>query len=366
MPLSRRDFCGVLGSAMLVPSGTVADRRAAPLPIRPSAPLRLDSNENPYGPPPAAREAIIQAIADGGRYPSSRDLVVALAAASGVPEANILLTVGATEGLYLAARAFTQPDAGLITAAPSYAAIATATEQLAHPVTRVPIRPDGGLDLAAMAERARGAGLVYLCNPNNPTGVLTPAAEVASFITRVGAASPRTTIVVGEVYHEYIDDSRYASVAPAVLTNPRILVSRTLSKLYGLAGLRLGYLIGHQDTLTRLTPLRVPIGANSLGVAAAVAALGDQREVARQRQLNRQGREQAEKFFRERNWRFYPAAANYLLVDVKRDIRTFRTACEEKGLLIGRHYPPADTWMRLTIGTPEEMRGAFAILETVL
>jgi histidinol-phosphate aminotransferase len=366
MDLSRRSFCGLLGSAMLVPSGTFADRRAAPPPIRPSAPLRLDSNENPYGPPPAAREAIMKAVADGGRYPSSRDLVAAIATANSVPEANVLLTVGATEGLYLAARAFTRPNAGLVTAAPSYAAIATATELLGNPVTRIPIRPDGGLDLEAMAERARGAGLVYLCNPNNPTGVLTPAPDVAAFMSRVGAASPETTIVVGEVYHEYIDDPRYASVVPSALSNPRVLVSRTLSKLYGLAGLRLGYLIGHQETLARLMPLRVSLGANSLGIAAGVAALGDQREVARQRQLNREGRKAAEEFFRDRDWRFYPAAANYLFVDVKRDIRAFRTACEEKGLLIGRHYPPADTWMRLTIGTPEEMRGAFAILETVL
>ena len=352
---------------MLVPSWRPDDRSLVPPSRHPAVPpIRLDSNENPYGPPPAAREAIVQAIADGGRYPSSRDLVGAIATANQVPEANVLLTVGATEGLYISARAFTRPDAGLVTAAPSYAAIATATEQLGHPVTRVPILPDGGLDLEAMAERARGAGLVYLCNPNNPTGVLTPAAEVAAFITRVGDVSPETTIVVGEVYHEYIDHPAYASVAPQALTNPRILVSRTLSKLYGLAGLRLGYLIGHQETLAKLLPLRVPIGANSLGIAAAVAALSDRRELARQRQLNRQGRELAEKFFRERNWRFYPAAANYLFVDVKRDIRAFRTVCEEKGLLIGRHYPPADTWMRLTIGTPEEMQGAFEILGTVL
>lgn len=367
MTLTRRDFCGLLGAATLAHRTGFATERVGLSAVWPSdRPIRLDSNENPYGPPPAAREAILNAIADGGRYPSSQTLVAAIAAANRVPEANVLLTVGATEGLYLAARAFTRPDAGLVTAAPTYAAIATATEGLGHPVTRVPILPDGGLDLETMAERARGAGLVYLCNPNNPTGVLTRAAEVAGFIARVGAASPEATVVVGEVYHEYIDNPAYASVAAASLTNPRILVSRTLSKLYGLAGLRLGYLIGHQDTLAKLMPLRVPLGANSLGIAAAVAALSDQREVARQRRLNREGREVAEKFFRDRHWRFHPAAANYLFVDVKRDIRAFRTACEEKGLLVGRHYPPADTWMRLTIGTPEEMRRAFAIFETVL
>jgi histidinol-phosphate aminotransferase len=368
MTITRRDFCGLLGATMLVPPELSRPQsgHTVPLPIRPSAPLRLDSNENPYGPSPAAREAIAKALADGGRYPSTGDLLSAVATANGVPEANVLLTVGATEGLYLAAKAFTRTDAPLVTAAPTYAAIATATEQLGHPVIRVPVRADGGLDLAGMAERARGAGLVFVCNPNNPTGVLTPAAELKAFIAALGAASPDATIVVGEVYHEYIDAPDYASVAPAALTNPRILVSRTFSKLYGLAGLRLGYLIGHEETLRKVMVHRVPLGANSLGIAAAIAALGDQTEVARQRRLNREGREAAERFFRDRNWRFYPAAANYLFVDVKRDIRNFRATCEEKGLLIGRYYPPADTWMRLTIGTPEEMRGAFAILRTVL
>jgi histidinol-phosphate aminotransferase len=309
---------------------------------------------------------MMKAMADGGRYPSTGALVTAIAAASGVPEANVLLTVGATEGLYIAARAFTRPDAGLVTAAPSYAAIATATVQLGNPVVRVPIRADGALDLGSMAERARGAGLVYVCNPNNPTGVLTSAAELQGFVSRLATVAPEATIVVGEVYHEYIDAPGYATLAPDALRNPRILVSRTFSKLHGLAGLRLGYLIGHEETLAKVARHRVPLGANNAAIAAAIAALDDRAGLARQRRLNREGRESAERFFRERGWRFYPAAANYLFVDVKRDIRAFRAACEDKGLLIGRHYPPADTWMRLTIGTPEEMRGAFEILATVL
>ena len=363
MPLSRRDFCGLLGATMLAPTAYSSDRHLV-LPSRPSAvpPIRLDSNENPYGPSPAARAAMIKAMGDGGRYPSTGDLVAAIAAANGVPAANVLLTVGATEGLYIAAKAFTRPNASLVTAAPSYAAIATATEQLGNPVIRVPIRTDGALDLDTMAERARGAGLVFICNPNNPTGVLTSAAHLQGLIARVNATSPETTILVGEVYHEYIDAPNYASMAPAAIANPRILVSRTFSKLYGVAGMRLGYLIGQEETLRKVSLHRVPLGANSAAIAAAIAVLGDPAEQERQRRLNREGKESAERFFRDRGWRFYPAAANYLFVDVKRDIRAFRTACEEKGLLIGRHYPPADTWMRLTIGTPEEMRGALEIL----
>jgi histidinol-phosphate aminotransferase len=362
MFLSRRDFCEIVGAtAALSPRFSAIEATPAN-----DLPIRLDSNENPYGPSPAARAAILNSLADGGRYPSTRELVAAIAVANSVPEANVLLTVGATEGLYIAAKAFTRPDAPLVTAAPSYAAIATATEQLGNPVIRVPTHADGALDLDSMAERARGAGLVFVCNPNNPTGVLTPATELRSFISKVSSTSADTTIVVGEVYHEYIDAPGYATVAPDALRNPRILVSRTFSKLYGLAGMRLGYLIGQEETLRKVAAHRVPLGANSAAIAAAIAVLGDSAELARQRRLNREGRATAERFFRDRGWRFYPASANYLFVDVRRDITAFRTTCQEKGLLIGRHYPPADQWARITIGTPDEMRRAFEILEAVL
>jgi len=360
MALTRRSFCGVLGAtlpAVALDSASLAVD---------DGPIRIDNNENPYGPSPAARAAIAKAVAEGGRYPSSQQLVAAIARVEGIPESSVLLTVGATEALLVVAKAFTGPAAGLVTAAPSYPAIATATELLGHPVTRIPIRADGALDLDQMADRARGSGVVYLCNPNNPTGVLVPAAAIGDFVATLGAVAPAATVVIGEAYHEYLDASSYQSAGSLAMANPRVLITRTFSKLYGLAGLRLGYLIGREETLKEVGRHRVPIGANGVGIAAATAVLADSAERLRQRRLNREGRQVAERFFAERGWRYYPGEANYLFVDVRRDIASFRAACEAEGLLIGRPYPPADTWAMITIGTPADMRRAFAVLETVL
>lgn len=364
MSISRRDFCSLVGAG--VPATMVGSGDPTRLGSAPDGPIRLDSNENPYGPSPAARAAFAKALIDGGRYPGTQPLTESIARVAGAADANVLVTVGATEALTICARAFTDPGKPLVTAAPTYSAIASATESLGHPVVRVPIRPDGPLDLDQMADRAKGAGVVYLCNPNNPTGVLIPSATIAQFITRVNAESPETVMVFGEAYHEYLDQAEYRSAAAEALANPRVVVTRTFSKLYGLAGIRLGYLLGHQSTIQRLAPLRVPIGANGPGIAAAIAALGDQPELFRQRRLNTEGRVAAERFFAERGWRAYPASANYLFIDIKRDLVAFRAACQAEGLLIGRLYPPAETWARLTIGTPNEMRRGLAILDRLL
>ncbi|MFN0179995.1 MAG: pyridoxal phosphate-dependent aminotransferase [Gemmatimonadales bacterium] len=364
MPLDRRDFCALLGAGL--PASMIGSEAGREPSQPPDTPIRLDSNENPYGPSAAARAAFSRALADGGRYPSGQALTAAIATAVGGAESNVLVTVGATEALGICAQTYTSPTAPLVTAAPTYAAIATATEALGHPVIRVPIAPDGGLDLERMAERARGAGAVYLCNPNNPTGVLRPATAIGGFIERVTAASRETVVVIGEAYHEYLDDPGYRSAVLEAINHPRVLVTRTFSKLYGLAGVRLGYLVGHADTIRRVAARRVPLGANGPGMAAALAALADEPERLRQRRLNRAGREEAERFFRERGWRFHSAAANYLFIDVKREITAFRALCQARGLLIGRYYPPADTWARLTIGSPAEMRRAYPILDAVL
>jgi histidinol-phosphate aminotransferase len=332
----------------------------------PADPIHLDNNENPYGPFPSARNAVRDALAEGGRYPGSAAAMDAIARTNGIQPAQLMLTVGATEGLAMCAAAYTRPDAPLVTAAPTYAAIATATEALGHPVIRVPILADGGLDLGAMAERARGAGLVYLCNPNNPSGTLRTAREIEAFIADVQSRSPRTAIVIGEAYHEYIEAAGYATAVPAALARPHVIVNRTFSKLYGLAGFRLGYLIAQEQTLQPLARHRVSIGANALALAAAAASVIDADERARQLRLNRESRELAVQYFARRRIPIYPPSANYVFADVKRDSAALRATCMEKGLLVGRQYAPATMWMRLTIGTPEDMQRAFAILDGIL
>ena len=359
MTVSRRDFCQQLGA--IVPTTAFLARGPG---INLAGPIRLDSNENPYGPSPAARTAMLRALGEGHRYPGADvpNLVAEIAKLNGVAPANVLLTVGATEGLQLCARAFTSREAGLVTAAPSYEAIATATERLGNPVARVRVLDDGRLDLGAMAARAASGALVYVCNPNNPTGVSIPAARLRAFVASV----PERTVLVGEAYHEYVETPGYESLAADAVRNPRLLVSRTFSKLYALAGLRIGYLIGADTTLRTLAASRVNLGANAAAVAGATAALLDADERTRQRRLTREGRVVAQEFFTKRGFRVLPGEANYLFVDIRRDLPTFRAACEARGLLVGRLYAPANTWMRLTIGTPDEMQRAFAVLDSLL
>ncbi|MDQ6829343.1 MAG: aminotransferase class I/II-fold pyridoxal phosphate-dependent enzyme [Gemmatimonadota bacterium] len=371
MSLSRRAFCRTIGAVAPLSFLDASVAMPAIGPGRPSPSdglIHLDNNENPYGPSPAARATAAQAIAEGGRYPGDAvtTLIAKIAAANAVAPDNVLLTVGATEALIICAKAFTRPDGHLVTAAPSYATIASATERIGNKVVRVPIRADGALDLDAMVAQARGAGLVYICNPNNPTGMIAPAQAIRDLVARVGEVVPTAIILIGEAYHEYIDVPAYASAAPDTTLNARLLVSRTFSKLYGLAGLRLGYVIGLPEPLQKLTAHRVGLGANIVAVAAATAALGDDAERLRQRRLTKEGRERTLRFFKERGWRTYPAEANYVFADVRRDIGAFRAACQAQGVLIGRAYPPTDTWARITIGTPDEMDRALPILERVL
>ena len=372
MAISRRTFCRDVSAS--VPAALLGTRLSA-LPTehvltarRAVDPIRLDSNENPYGPSPAARAAIVDAMSHGGRYPGPavQALVESLAKVNGVAPGNVMLTVGSTEALAMCARAYTRADAPLVTAAPTYDSVAAAAERLGNRAIRVPIAAGGSVDLDAMAARSTGAGLVYVCNPNNPTGVSVSGAALREFVGRLATRSPKTTVLVGEAYHEYMETPSYESMAGETLRNPRLLVTRTFSKLYGLAGMRIGYLIGDESTLRELSAFRVGLGANFAAVAAAGAALADDGERVRQRRLNREGRVAAEQFFSQRGWRTYPGEANYLFVEIRRDVAPFRAACEAKGLLIGRPYPPATTWARITIGTPDEMGRALGILEDAL
>lgn len=364
MTLSRRDFCQLVSAGAALPHAiSWPELQARPAATEPSL-IRLDSNENPYGPSPAARRAMIDALPDAGRYPETGPLIAAIARANGVAEANVLLTVGATEGLCITAREFTAADRALITTAPGYSAIGTATETLGHPVIRVPLASDGGVDLDAMISQAKGAGLLFLCNPNNPTGTLLPGPTVREALSRVTALG--AAVIVGEAYHEYVETPGYESAVAAALENPFVVVNRTFSKLYGLAGMRLGYLIAQEATLNRLRRHRVPLGANHLALSAAMAAVNAPSEVIRLRSLNTAGRKAAERFFREQGRRYYQAHANFLFVETHRDINELRAACRARGLLIGYPYPPANDWARITIGTPDEMRRGLPILEEVL
>jgi histidinol-phosphate aminotransferase len=383
MPVSRRSFVKVLGAggagmlavptlpfvsarghealAAALESGGVAEAVAA-------GAIRLDSNENPRGPFPSVVDAVRRALADAARYPYqvSTDLRAAIAAAHGVEPRNVLAGCGSGETLRVAVDAFCAADRPLVSAAPTYEGPANRATAMGIPVRAPRVGADLGLDLDAMAAAARGAGMVFLCNPNNPTGTVLGASAVRDFVERV-MREGEATVVVDEAYHEYCEHPDYASALPLALANPRVVVVRTFSKAYGLAGLRVGYAVAHADTIARMQRHRLANGVNVLGGAAAIAALAaDRRELDRERALNREGREMATRFFRDAGFVVTPSQANFVLLDARRDVKAVQAAAKAKGVLVGRPFPPLDTHLRVSVGTADEMRAALPLLGEAL
>jgi len=386
MPVSRRSFLGALspGTAAFSPTFVAARGREAftaegasaatgpAASAAPAATILLDSNENPLGPGPAAMEALTQAFADAGRYPtnarpSSADLRSTIARRLSVPPENVALGAGSWELLRAAVRLFASSSRHLVTAAPSFEQPEKMAEQLGIGVRRVPVDKDGRIDLEKMAEAARWAGLVFLCNPNNPTSTLHPARAVADFVARVRRESPDTAILIDEAYHDYVTDPGYATALPLALEHPNVFVTRTLSKAYGLAGMRIGYAVGQPRTIEGFARWAITFNTNSLAVAAAVASLDDPAHIQAEKARNAEARAFATRFFQDLGFRVMDSQGNFLFVDIGRSAREFKEACARRGILVGREFPPLEkTHARVSVGTLDEMQRAGVVIAEVL
>jgi len=373
--LTRRSFVHTLGagtaSSLLAPylsfhgleTGGDVDGRWA------DAAIRLDRNENPNGPAKEALDGIVAALGQASRYPDDiliQTLTRALADANGVAEHNIVLTCGSTDVIRSAVYAFTTPTRALVAAVPTFESPAQDAQRIGSPVRAVPVTADLELDLAAMAEAARGAGLVYLCNPNNPTATVRGADDIRSCIARILGDTPDATILIDEAYHEYVDDPHYATMIPLALENPRVVVSRTFSKVFGMAGLRVGFAVARPETIEAIRRQRLAVGVNRLGAAAAMASLGLKSHVEREHTLNRDAREFTRRELASVGYPCGPSHANFIMVDVRRDAAEFRDACRAQGVLVGRPFPPLTTHARISIGTMDEMHRAVDVVRRVL
>jgi histidinol-phosphate aminotransferase len=330
--------------------------------------LRLDSNENPVGPSPAALDAVRASFVELGRYPygPARELPGAIAAELGVPRENVLTGCGSGEILRLAVQAYTSPTRALVTASPTFESPAHMARVLGHPLHEVPVDAALRLDLAAMEARAVGAGLVFLCNPNNPTGTAYPARTVADFIARLAKASPDTHVLVDEAYHDYAGEDGYGSVMALALEQPRLVVSRTFSKAYGMAGLRVGFAVGQRDTIDRMARWKLPNGVNLAAAHAAAAAIADGAFLARERRRHAEALAFTRRGLEAAGLAVPESHANFVFVDIERDIDEFRAACRERGVAIGRPFPPLMSHARISIGTLDEMRQAMDVFRRVL
>ena len=336
----------------------------------------LASNENPLGPGRVVLNAVQAAFGEGGRRPgrysgSSRDLIDAIAKKQKVKPENVVLGCGSTQILRSATHLFTAKDKPLVGTIPTYEECAGYAEMMGHPVRPVALDAEFKLDLDKLADAARGAGLVFYCNPNNPTATYVGARATRDFIARVNRESPDTTILVDEAYFYYVTDPDHDTHIPVAVENPRVLVARTFSKAYGMAGLRMGYAIGHPETIKKMADWDGGSGTSSLNVLALHAGIAaiqqDESFTANERARNKDVRDFTMTWFADRGMKPTDAQANFMFVNIGRPAKELRDACRAKGVLVARDFPPFEkTHCRLSFGTMDEMKKAVSVFEQVL
>jgi histidinol-phosphate aminotransferase len=360
--LSRRRFNSSLGAALGAAVVRPPASGAAAAEGVGSSVIDLSSNENPYGPSPEALEAMTRSQAVASRYPdaSERETIEAIARHHGVSPDRIVLGCGSSEVLRLCDASFLGPGRTVVAAEPTFEAVLHyAKVTKAEPVT-VPLTADFRHDLQGLARACDArAGLVYVCNPNNPTGTIVRGDELLAFLAKV---PPATAVVVDEAYHHFVEDPAYRSAVEMVDRFPNVVVTRTFSKIYGMAGMRLGYAVASPENAELLRGHASWSNANAAVLAAARTSLADEGLVARQRErLNGTRRWLSAELARDGR-RTIPSETNFLMIDAGADVKPLIAAFEAKGIRVGRRFGALPTWLRVTIGTPEETRaflGAF-------
>ena len=337
----------------------------------------IASNENPVGPGKAVLDSLRTLLEGGarpGRYSNqSGQLTEAICAHFKVKPENVLLSEGSTEILRAATQVFTSKTKALVGTIPTYEECAGYAELLGHPVKGVSLDSAFKLDVDKMAAAAKGAGLVFYCNPNNPTATYVGAKATRAFLAKVNSTSPETTVLVDEAYFDYVTDPDHETHIPIAVENPRVIVARTFSKAYGMAGLRQGYAIAHPETIKKMRQWVGSSGTGSLnvfGMAAATASIQQDADGAfskNERMRNKAVRDMVSKWFNDRGMKPTDAQANFMFVNIGTPARAFRDACRAKGVIVARDFPPFEkTHARISLGTMEEMTKAVQVFGEVL
>jgi histidinol-phosphate aminotransferase len=391
MSVSRRGFLQGLGvgrtshaSAFIAARGheefvAEAMQQGRPLARPPLPPgvqaIRISSNENPLGPGKAAIDAILGRFPEANRYPFNStpldaDLEILLAKLNAAKRENVVLGVGSQELLKNSARVFMSPTKHLVIPSPTYGDPAGfAQNVLKYTVKSAPVTEKTlKTDLAALLPHVKGAGLVYICNPNNPTSTINSAQEIKDFIAEVKKTSPTTAILIDEAYCDYAGEG-FQTAIPVALATPGVLVARTFSKAYGMAGVRIGYAIGDAATVKKMSAYKMPYNVNTFGVAAAIASLKDPQHIKEEAVRNKAVRDFTVKALADLGYTSADSQTNFIFTDIGKTMTAaaFRDACAAKGIMVGRDFPPLEkTWARISLGTMEEMQKATDVFRSVL
>jgi histidinol-phosphate aminotransferase len=354
--IPRRKFAHLLaaGAAAAVVRPAISFARQPEHATGTAGIVRLSANENPYGPSLKAHRAMQNSFDVCCRYPDEANdvLIQRLAKLNGVSRDQIVLGDGSSEILKLSAETFTGPSQGkLVAADPTFEAILEYAKANGAEVVKVPLTSSFVHDLPKMSGAAKG-GLIYICNPNNPTASITPKNDLRDFI----AKTPReTTILVDEAYFHYADSPDYESVIPLVKDHPNLIVARTFSKIYGMAGLRCGYCVAQKETIKRMHPFQMWDSVNTMALAAASASLDDSDQVNNGLKLNSEAKNFTTSELDKMGYKQIPSQANFIMFDCKRPVVPLIQALKQRNVQVGRLFPALPDYMRLTIGKRNEM-----------
>lgn len=344
-----------IGGLLLAPSSLLTAQERKLFRPRPLTDVvRLSSNENPYGPSKKVQEAINTAFGHACRYPYqySDALAEKLAKKHGVGPESIIITGGSTEGLKVSGLTFAHNGGEILAGQPTFLAMMTYAEQWGAKINWVPVDENKGYDLNAIAQRvSANTKMIFLCNPNNPTGTLLPARQLEDFCSSV---SKKAIVFSDEAYYDFIETPDYPSMDALVRKGENVIVSKTFSKVYGLAGLRIGYLIA-KPSIAAAIRKNVVAMSNVLAIAAADAALQDDTFYKFSLAKNKEAKDKIYTLLDYLKLPYVRSSTNFVFFHSKKDIRDLGPQMLEEGVRIGRPFPPFYDWCRISTGTLEEV-----------
>jgi histidinol-phosphate aminotransferase len=367
-PVSRRSFMGGVAAAVgmlgVRPESLWAQTRgAAPAAARGrvstadyDAFAKLANNENPYGPPDSVMKAMTHAFKYANRYGyPDGDILAAIAEHHGVKTENVLLGAGSGEILEVVGHAFLQDGRKVLGVEPTYSTVYSVASGIKTDAIKLPLRDDYTQDIPLMVKTARAnyrdIGFVYIVNPNNPTGVVVPKDDIKQLLDGIPEDLP---VLIDEAYHHFVEDPRYATSVPYVLEGRPVIIARTFSKISALAGMRLGYAVAPKYLIDAMRPYSVA-SINALVKWGGSAALKDTAAMEHVKRVNNDLRRKTVAQLKALGYESVPSECNFFMLHIKRPVVPVIAEFRQRGVLVGRPFPPMTEHLRVSVGTPEEM-----------
>jgi len=373
VPITRRNFfrnvaAGTAVAAALPPLADLAFSELVPSPRAsgPGGPIILSRNENAYGPSQKVIASMQDSLQFANRYPDPavNTLDGRIAQSHSIRPEQLVLGCGSGEILSITASAFLAPGKTLITAVPTFESIGRCAKALGAQVVEISLDKNYSHDLPGMLARADAStALVYICNPNNPTASLTPRKELEEFIRKL---PPSTTVLIDEAYHHFVGTTPdYTSFIEKPMNDDRVIVARTFSKVFGLAGIRVGYAVGAPEKIQSLSARRLPEGLNAVGARAALVAYDDIEYVQMSEKRNAEDRQEFFNQAKSRKVEGIPSYTNFAMFKTGRPAVEVIEHFKKNNIQIARLFPSMNSYVRVSFGTPPEMKEFWRVWDLI-